>query len=199
MTGQRPPESVSADALRPPAGDADRIELVAGEASFATAPQAGRPLMVLAADGRAMASGARFDMRRAGPAVRVTCIDGSVQVERRAEAMAIGPGQQVSYDARGLGRIVPADLELVTAWQQGVLIFRLTPLAEVVAEINRYRPGRVILLDAALGGKAVSGRFRIDHVDEILLRLGQAFGIRNRSLPGGIVLLILRVQRRGSV
>jgi transmembrane sensor len=168
---------------------ADRVELVAGEASFATVSGADRPLVVLAAGGRTIASAAGFDVRRTGPAVRVTCINGSVRVELRAHAAAIGPGQQIRYDETGLGSVVTVDPELVTAWQQGVLIFRLTPLAEVVDEINRYRPGKVILLNAALGRKRVSGRFRIDHMDEILVRLDQAFGAKSRALPGGIVLL----------
>lgn len=176
-------------ALRSAEGSADRVELIAGEASFAAQSAASRPLVVLAADGRTIASGARFDVRRMGPAVCVTCIEGGVRVEQRSDTAAIGAGQQIRYDGSGLGSVAMADPELVTAWQRGVLIFRLTPLAEVVEEINRYRPGRVILLNGALGRKLVSGRFRIDHMDEILLRLDQAFGAKSRSLPGGIVLL----------
>lgn len=176
-------------ALQPSGEDGDRVELVAGEASFAMPSEPGRPLVVLAAGGRTIAIAAGFDMRRTGASVCITCIDGTVRVEQRAHAAAIGPGQQVRYDDAGLGRVVTVDPELVTAWQQGVLIFRLTPLADVVAEINRYRPGKVILLDSALGRKRISGRFRIDHMDEILLRLDQAFGAKSRSLPGGIILL----------
>jgi transmembrane sensor len=176
-------------ALRSSEGDADRLELIAGEASFVSMPQVRRPLVVAAADGSMMTSRAHFDVRRMGAAVCVTCIDGTVSVARQADAKVIGAGQQIRYDRNGLGSVISADVELVTAWQQGVLIFRLTPLSEVVEEINRYRPGRVILLDAELARKAVSGRFRTDHMDEILVRLDQAFGIKSRSLPAGIVLL----------
>jgi transmembrane sensor len=175
-------------ALRAADGSADRVELIAGEASFSTA-ESKRPLTVLAADGRAVASNAWFDVRRAGTAVCVTCTDGHVEVEYRTDATTIGPGQQARYDENGLGHVATIDSELVTAWQEGVLIFRLTPLSEVVEEVNRYRRGKVILLNAALGRKPVSGRFRIDHMDEILVRLDQAFGAKSRSLPGGIVLL----------
>jgi len=176
-------------ALRPSEGGGDRVELIAGEASFATGSEPNHSLVVLAADGRTSATGAQFDVRRFGPAVCVTCVAGGVRVERRADAMAIGPGQQVRYDDNGFGRVTVVDPEQVTAWRQGVLIFRLTPLAEVVDEINRYRPGRVILLNAALGREVVSGRFRIDHIDEVLARLDQAFGAKSRALPGGVVVL----------
>jgi transmembrane sensor len=175
--------------LRPSEGSADRVELITGEASFTLVPQTQRSLVVLAADGRAIASNAQFDVRRIGLAVCVTCVEGQVHVEQRAGVTAIGSGQQIRYNENGLGAVVSVDPQMVTAWQQGVLIFQLTPLSEVVEEINRYRPGKVILLNAALGRQAVSGRFRIEHIDEILPRLDQAFGVRSRFLPDGIVLL----------
>ncbi|MEW6438318.1 MAG: FecR domain-containing protein [Pseudomonadota bacterium] len=176
-------------ALRSSGEFTDRIELIAGEASF-TAPKASRhSLVVLAASGATTANGARFNMRRDDTSVCVTCLEGDIRVERQGRVVLAGPGQQVRYDDSGLEPAITIDPELVVAWQEGALIFRMTPLREVVDEINRYRPGRVILLNAALGEKPVSGRFQIDHMDEILVRLDQAFGAKSRFLPGGIVLL----------
>lgn len=175
-------------ALHPPDGRLDRLELIAGEASFLCGPRQARGLIVRAADGTMTTDQARFDVRRNDQSVRVICIEGEVSVTLGAQAAMLGPGQQVSYE-RDIGRTVPADIELVTAWQQGVLIFRMTPLAEVVEEINRYRSGRVILADRTLADMAVSGRFPIGRMDEILMRLNQAFGVTSRALPGGIVLL----------
>jgi transmembrane sensor len=169
--------------------DGARVELISGEASFVSKSQQERRLIVLAADGIMTTSQAHFDVRRAGRSVCVTCIGGNVNVTLESQATLLGSGQQVRYDDRGLGPVVSIDIELVTAWQQGVLIFRSTPLAEVVEEINRYRSGRVILMDRELARKSISGRFRIDHMDDILVRLNQAFGITSRALPGGIVLL----------
>ncbi|WP_448663892.1 hypothetical protein ACG3SL_04225 [Sphingomonas sp. CJ20] len=40
-------------------------------------------------------------------------------------------------DRRGL------DAAVLTAWQSGTLIFRQMPLRQVVAELNRYRRGRI--------------------------------------------------------
>ena len=42
-------------------------------------------------------------------------------------------------------------------WREGVLVFRDMPLSEAVAEINRYRPGRIMVLDDALAARRVSG------------------------------------------
>jgi transmembrane sensor len=169
--------------------DGARVELIFGEASFLSKSLQERALIVLAANGIITTGQAHFDVRRAGQSVCVTCVGGNVNVTLESQATMLSPGQQVRYDARGLGSVARIDIELVTAWQQGVLIFRSTPLAEVVEEINRYRSGRVVLMDRELARKPISGRFRIDHMDDILVRLNQAFGITSRTLPGGLVLL----------
>jgi transmembrane sensor len=176
-------------ALRPSDDAVYRVELVAGEASFVSQPQQKRQLAVVAADGTTIARNAHFDIRHFDRSVCVTCIDGGVSVELHTSTVTLAPGQQVKYDQGEIGGVVATDVELVTAWQDGVLVFRSTPLSEVVDEINRYRSGRVILLDRNLARRAISGRFRIDHMDDILLRLNQAFGLTSRSLPGGFVLL----------
>ncbi len=179
-------------AVRPPVSNADQVELIAGEASFTKSPRAHRSLVVLAKNGRTIADASHFEVRHIddeGDTVCVTCYDGAIHVEQKDEAIVLRLGQQVRYGGAGLGPIVAIDPDIVSAWQRGIVIFHRTSLAEVVAEINRYRPGRIILLNQELGRELVSGRFRINQMDEILTRLEQAFYAKLRELPGGIVLM----------
>jgi transmembrane sensor len=81
------------------------------------------------------------------------------------------------------------DPAAVTAWQHGLVIFRSAPITEVVAEINRYRPGRVILTNAELGRRELNARFRIEDIDRVVGQIEQVFGAHTTTLPGGIVLL----------
>lgn len=180
-------------AVRPAEAGEDRVELITGEASFATRPRAARSLVVLAADGRTIAEAGRFDIRYTGSGERspvsVTCFEGVVRIERGTDVADLRPGQRVRYDMAGLSQVASVDPQLASAWQRGVVEFRGTPLVEVLEEINRYRPGRIILMNAALGQKQLSGRFRIDHMNEALLGLERAFSPKLQRLPGGIVLL----------
>jgi transmembrane sensor len=180
-------------AIRPAEGIEDRIELIAGEASFATSTRSARSLVVLAAGGSTTAESGRFDVRYIASGERspvsVTCFEGAVRIERGADVAALRPGQRVRYDLAGLSEIDAVDPQLASEWQRGIVEFRGTPLVEAVEEINRYRPGRIILMNAALGQKQLSGRFRIDQMNEALLGLGRAFGAKLQRLPGGIVLL----------
>ena len=77
----------------------------------------------------------------------------------------------------------------MTAWQQGLLIFRDVPLARVIDEVNRYRPGRIIVVDPRLGRREVVADFRLDRLDAVVEFVAQVMKAPVRSLPGGIVLL----------
>jgi transmembrane sensor len=180
-------------AIRPAKGIEDRVELIAGEASFTTSSRAARSLVVLAADGKTIAESGRFDVRHTVSGERspvsVTCFEGAVRIEHGTEAADLRPGQRVRYDLAGLSQIVAVDPQLASEWQRGIVEFRGTPLVEAVEEINRYRPGRIILMNASMGHKQLSGRFRIDQMNEFLLGLERAFSAKLQRLPGGIVLL----------
>lgn len=180
-------------ALRAAEGQQDRVELVSGEASFGLPASSGRVLSVFAADGRTRATSARFDIRnltRGGdPAVCVTCFDGGVQVEYSGRTAVLGAGQQLQYGSHALGKVAAIDVEAASNWSRGIVVFRNTPLPEAIDEINRYRPGRIVLINSALSGKQISGRFRIDQMNNILARLEQAVDARIRILPGGLALI----------
>jgi transmembrane sensor len=85
--------------------------------------------------------------------------------------------------------VTDADPETVTAWRSGLLIFDETPVAQVVAEINRYRAGRVVLLNDAIGRRQLTARVRTTETDLVIAEIKTIFGASARTLPGGIVLL----------
>ncbi len=173
-------------AVRAASGEADRIELITGEGTMTARS---RPLEVVAGLGRTSARNAKFNMRRDGDAVVVTCLDGEVLIDYPHASVPLGPQRQLSYSDQRLGSAVAVDPLTVTAWQAGYLIFHDTPLAEVVTEINRYRHGRIILASSELGRRPVNGRFYLDRIDDAVTKIQSAFGARTTSLPGGVVIL----------
>ncbi len=171
-------------------GLVERVALIAGEAAVSTPSARRNPVVVTAGNGRTTgADGARFNLLAEERAVCVTCLEGHIEVEQGGASRLLSAGQQVVYSARGLSAAVAIDPLLVTAWQNGVVIFQATPVRQVVAEVNRYRPGRVILRDEALGRKTFSARLRIDKIDLAIGQIAEVFGAPTTSFPGGIVLL----------
>lgn len=175
-------------ALGPAAGAAQTIELIAGEAAISRS-HAAAPLEVLAGDARLVIGAGDIDVRTVADGICVTCLRGEVEIRHPQRHAVLRQNQQLSYDRDGVGAPAGIDPEEVTAWRAGVVAFRDTLLAQAVTEINRYRPGRVVLLDDELGRRKVSGRFLIADLDLAIEQIRQVFGATVRSLPGGVVLL----------
>ncbi|WP_454619034.1 FecR family protein [Bradyrhizobium cenepequi] len=171
----------------------NRIELITGEASFDMTQRGTRMLAVLAGAGQAVTDAGRFDIRYTTDGdrspVTVTCFDGRVRVEQGGASAELRTGQRIRYTDAGMSDIAAVDPVAESNWQRGIVEFRNTPVVEVVEEINRYRPGRIILMSATLAHRQINGRFRVGEMDEVLVQLQQAVDAKLRYLPGGVVLL----------
>lgn len=166
------------------------LELISGEAAVVARRDDTAPLVVDAAGGRITARRASFDVRCLDEAVSVSCIDGEVDVAVRGQSISIAKERQVSYSATaGLGPAFAVDLEQARAWQNGLLVVRDWSVNRLVEEINRYRPGKILIMDADLGKRMISGTFYLDHLDDFVAQAQGLFGATVRTLPGGIVLL----------
>jgi transmembrane sensor len=166
-----------------------RIELISGEATITSAGHTSRPLVVKAANGQVTAMRAQFNARCLSGNVAISCVDGTVTVEVGSQHVALSRGEQVSYNSEGLGSPAALDVEQATAWQNGLLIVRNRALSEVVEEVNRYRPGRIVIVNSRLGRRMITGTFHVDQMDDFIGQVRGLFGASVQSLPGGLVLL----------
>ncbi len=153
------------------------------------AVEATTPTVVVAGSGQARVVQGGFDLRNEDGTVTVTCAQGEVRVACGETDAVLQPGQRIAYDGKGLGGIFTVKMATVEAWRHGLLVFEETPLARVVSELNRYRPGRIILMNGSLAALPVDATFRLDHLDQAIPKLEDVYGIKVRSLPGGVVLL----------
>ncbi|MEZ2296312.1 FecR domain-containing protein [Variovorax sp. RCC_210] len=143
------------------------------------APGAHRPFSVETAQGRLRALGMRFIVRSEEGRSRLTVLAGAVEVRpvRAADAPAvIAAGQQVTFTADALGPVTAASPG-AGAWTQGVLYAEEMPLAELLAEIGRYRSG-ILRCDPAVATLRVSGAFQLADTDRILDVLAQTLPVR---------------------
>jgi transmembrane sensor len=93
-----------------------------------------------------------------------------------------------SYSATGvLTEAAPADLSAATAWREGKLIFRATPLPEILAELGRYHPVVFRLADPALERLSLSGVFKVDDLPLFLATLEAVLPVKiGRAEDGSI-------------
>lgn len=166
--------------------DTRQVELLAGSAVFQVAPlnqREPRPFVVTSAGGRAQALGTRFVVgREDAEQAWVGVLEHRVAVSAGGEPLVLEAGDSVRYDHTGIER-QQLDLRRATSWQRGLLVFDRVPLAQVIEELNRYRQGRILLTNAQLGQRQVSGVFRLDSLDDALATLTAELHVQRTDLP----------------
>ena len=141
-----------------------RIELAVGRAFFEVAHDSARPFSVSAGGARTVALGTRFQVALSQQLVSVTLLDGSVAVADTNESgnwrEVLRPGQQLRYSAASRSKEKrEVDAAALTGWSHGRLVFKGTPLAEALEEVNRYAATKVRIGDQALADLPVGGNF----------------------------------------
>lgn len=174
-----------------------RVTLLKGEAAFDVAPvgEAGnRPFVVEAFGGTARAMGTRFLVRIADGQAQVSVEQHRVAVTAppngTGPSIELGEGESVTYTAAGvLGNVDQIDETGAGTWRSGRLIFNQRSLAEVITELNRYRPGRIVIAREPLAARRVSGIFYIDDLSEAVDVIADELGASVVSVPGIVTLL----------
>jgi transmembrane sensor len=80
------------------------------------------------------------------------------------------------------------EMERELAWQQGMLSFGNSTLAEAAAEFNRYNSRQLVISDSSLAEARVAGYFRANNVDGFVRVLESEFAIRATHERGRIIL-----------
>lgn len=165
-----------------------RLRLLSGQVHVQVAPDAARPFEVEALGGTTRALGTGFIVHRGADAVDVAVTEHGVRVRGPADTASGGAtvqtGEQVRYAEDGrVSAPQPVDLDVLTAWQRGRIVFVDRPLAEVMAELERYRPGVVLLRGDAVRGLSVTGSFDSTDTDALLDELQATLPVRVRRLP----------------
>lgn len=163
--------------------DERHVELEKGEVFFEVAKDAKRPFVVSVGDQSVMAVGTAFSVRRVGTDLRVSVTEGTVKMFPKGasadKVVLLTAGS--SATTRGgmvMVKTTPVqDLEQALSWRSGVLTFRDTPLAEAVAEFNRYSSRKISIDDPVISDIRVGGMFRTANVDTFLSLLEEGFPV----------------------
>ncbi len=177
-----------------------RIELLQGEAEFEVAHDSRRPFRVVSGHTTTEAIGTRFVVRYADHAGTVTLLQGKVRASLAAQPgiesipVVLHPGQQVAFDQDQLNDTTTVDPNNADAWRRRRLVMSFVTLDEVVAEINRYRPGHVWLTDPTLAQKRLHVSIDIQQIDDWLAALPNTLPIEVTHIPLGRQVLLQPVK-----
>ncbi|WP_420065495.1 FecR family protein [Pectobacterium colocasium] len=168
-----------------------RVTLLQGSAWFTVAPtttQEKRPFLVDAASGTTQALGTQFIVQTSSQTTTVGVVEHSVQVTASGQSLQLDEQQAARYTEQEMTRLPSWNSRERGDWRRGMLIFDQQPLAVVIARINQYRAGTIVIPTSALRQRQVSGIFSLNELDGALQTIATELGAKTVSLPGVTVL-----------
>lgn len=161
-----------------------QVWLDRGEAYFDVEHNAARPFTVVTGNHRVVDLGTKFVIRAERDALRVSLLEGRARFETQSvwnqpQTVLLTPGDVVVATKASLSmerhpeRLLNDDL----GWRRGMLVFDRTPLADVVAQFNRYNTKQLSVSGAAAKMK-INGTFPATHIDDFLHLARAVLGLK---------------------
>lgn len=162
-----------------------RIKLVSGEVLITTAKDRSlthRPFIVETRHGVARALGTRFSVRVDESISRLAVQEGAVEIRTMESAapVVVNAGEQTVFSSTRISPAEALDPASMT-WENGMVVARQMRLADLLAELGRYRPG-VLRCHASVADLKVSGAFSLRDTDASLHLLQDTLPVSISSL-----------------
>ena len=194
--------------------DARLIHLVEGEAHFNVFHDSEKPFVVYAGKVAVKAVGTSFSVYLKDDSVDVIVTDGEVkisslpkdlEVSRKAELELINNAETVASFVQGQRAVFKDKIELVEnielqeiekklSWRDGILIFEGDRLQDVVKEVSRYTPTKIIILDNETRNLKIGGYFRAGEIVPMLDTFEQSFSIEVEQISENLVYLSRKIK-----
>lgn len=186
--------------------DKRRLYLLRGQAFFDVAHDADRPFIVYANGQRVTALGTQFDVRITEKDVQVILLEGKVKIDELiipdaadtenqsvpvpVKSVELAPGQKFSSLESEAETADETVIENVRNWKKGLINYSGEPLADVVAELNRYSVRQIKLADPAIGKLGISGTLKTGSIDQQAVKLAAIYDLRVATDPQTQTLVI---------
>jgi transmembrane sensor len=177
--------------------DERRIELLRGEALFDVVPDRQKPFRVLAQGGVTQAVGTAFAVHAQDRQTQVVVTKGTVAVStamegpERGSTVTVQKNQQTIYrQDRTPSAVQAVEGDSLVAWARGSIVIERQPFARAMAELNRYRSGRIVVLADLSRTKPVSGRFTIAGIDDAIVALASTQHLKVLRITDYLILIL---------
>ncbi|MGK5033852.1 FecR family protein [Janthinobacterium sp. LB3P118] len=168
------------------------VELVRGDILVDVAKDAQRPFIVDSKQAAIRALGTRFVVRREDGATILSMLESTVLAQvQQHPAVVVQAGQRTRITENGVGPLQAIDAASVQeAWRARQLVVDDLPLAEVLDELARHRPGQLHYDRAQMAGIRVAAVLPLDDTDKALQLLIDNFPqLRIRMLTRYLVMV----------
>lgn len=158
-----------------------QVELLRGQAYFQVAPDPQHPFTAQAGQLSVRVLGTAFDLDLQPGSAEVALEHGQVQAENTRAALSerLAPGQRLKLNWPS-GTVERSQLaaQQVAAWRSGSLFVENQSVADIVAHLQRYTSGWIVVPDATLRQRRITGLFDLSNPDRALQALATSLGVK---------------------
>jgi transmembrane sensor len=167
------------------------LTLYSGEAYFIVTSDASRPFTVHTQSGEVRALGTAFDVKQLDDGMMVTVYQHAVRVTFKPNTMIgrLTEGKKIEFSQGRSQPVTTVDLNQAKAWREHRLVFKNQPLQQVIDELERYRPGNILITNNALAQHRVTGIFDPRDTEAALAVIEKTLGIKEYRLTDRLVWL----------
>ncbi len=166
------------------------VELLEGRAWLDIEPDSMRPFTLKVGRADIQVLGTAFDVQKRDSDIRLAVTAGKVALvsNGNTEQVVLSAGEQAIVAGHGtLPALSSFDVNEVQAWRQGRLEYADARLADVVAEVNRYRTAKIVLADEELQDIRITMGVASNQTDRLLSALKVTAPVRIEALEAGIM------------
>lgn len=168
------------------------VHLLKGTAYFEVSPDANRPFSVDAGATEASVLGTAFNMQRRNLGAVVSVSHGQVRVDDYSISPSVSeillPGERLAVAWGKAALRSEIALDEIAQWRAGELIARELPISEVVAALEAYHNGSIII-PASFAQRRVTGLYRLDTPVATLNDLAASHGATVYQLSPWVLLV----------
>jgi transmembrane sensor len=162
-----------------------QVELLRGQAYFQVAPDPQHPFTAKAGQLSVRVLGTAFDLDLQPASAEVALEHGQVQAENTRADLSerLAPGQRLKLNWPS-GTVERSQLapQQVAAWRSGSLFVENQSVADIVAHLQRYTSGWIVVPDANLKQRRITGLFDLSNPDRALQALATSLGVKTHQV-----------------
>lgn len=158
-------------------GDERKVEIT-GEAYLEVTPNSSMPFTVSTGDVKVQVLGTKFNVNAYDdePNIKVTLLEGSVNVRKGSSLELMKPGQQAQI-AESIKMENNVDMEAVMAWKNGLFNFNRADMKAVMRQISRWYDAEIVYT-GPVPSKQFGGDIQRDLPLSSVLRNLEKYGVK---------------------
>lgn len=168
-----------------------KIQLHAGEAYFKVRPDSQRAFVVETVMGQTQALGTAFDVKLQTGETTVTVFEHAVKITTANGKIVdkLPEGEQAVFSEDSLKPSEKIDTSRAQSWRKQRMVFQNRTLSEVIAELERYRSGRIVILGSSIKNLRLTGVFGTENTDIAVRTIEQSLPVKINLFTSKLVVL----------